>query len=363
MSSVRTNAALKAGAFFFLLSLPLAAQVANDDPSALPSEAMPRASHSLLLDVTHADSGWVAVGERGHVLTSVDGKDWTQVETPTRSTLTTVTAVGDQLWAGGHDGVIIHSADGGKTWVAQRRDPYQLAEGEHPADHDVRQGAPVMDILFSDASNGIAIGAYSLMLVTHDGGATWTARQATTAPAAPVERTEPTGDIFSEDELQLDDESNPHLNAITRTGPRSLLIVGERGTVLRSSDDGESWQKQSFPYKGSMFGVLHLENGSVLAYGLRGNVYESRDGGGSWSKVPTQGSVSLMGGSALGDGGAVLAGANGTVLRRDSGDAPFVASAFRNAAGEMPTLSGVAPAGDGNYVLVGDKGADLAPLK
>ncbi len=363
MSSVRANAARKAGALLLLLSLPLAAQLAADDPSALPSEAMPRASHSLLLDVVHADSGWFAVGERGHVLTSSDGKQWAQVESPTRSTLTTITAVGDQLWAGGHDGVIIHSADGGKTWTAQRRDPFQLAAGENPADHDPRQGVPVMDILFTDANNGIAIGAYSLMLVTSDGGKTWTPRQAMAASSAPVERAAPTGDVFSEADLQLDEESDPHLNAITSTGPGSLVIVGERGTVLRSSDGGNSWQKQAFPYKGSMFGVLSLGNGRVLAYGLRGNVYESTDGGSGWSKVPAQGSVSLMGGSALENGGVVLAGANGTILMRASADAAFVASAFRNGAGEMPTLAGVAPAGDGNYVLVGDKGADLAPLK
>lgn len=363
MSSVRTNAARKVGALLFLLSLPLAAQIANDDPSSLASEAMPRASHSLLLDVVHADSGWFAVGERGHVLSSVDGKQWTQVETPTRSTLTTITAVGDQLWAGGHDGVIIHSADGGKIWTAQRRDPFQLAAGENPADHDPRQGKPVMDILFTDASNGIAIGAYSLMLVTHDGGATWTAQRAMAASDEPVERAAPTGDIFSEADLQLDEESDPHLNAIASTGPNSLIIVGERGTVLRSGDGGATWQKQAFPYKGSMFGVLSLGDGRVLAYGLRGNVYESTDGGSGWNKVPAQGSVSLIGGSALDNGGVVLAGANGTILRRASADAPFVASAFRNAAGEMPTLAGVAPAGDGNYVLVGDKGADLAPLK
>ena len=363
MSSVRLNAARKVGALLLLLSLPLAAQIASDDPASSPSEILPRASHSLLLDVVHADSGWFAVGERGHVLRSDDGKAWTQVESPTRSTLTTVTAVGDQLWAGGHDGVIIHSADGGKTWTAQRRDPFQLAAGENPADHDPRQGVPVMDILFTDASNGIAIGAYSLMLVTHDGGATWAPRQAMASEAAPVERAAPTGDIFSEADLQLDEESDPHLNAIASTGPGSLVIVGERGTVLRSSDGGNSWQKQSFPYKGSMFGVLSLGNGRVLAYGLRGNVYESTDGGSAWSKVPAQGSVSLMGGSVLDNGGVVLAGANGSILMRTSADAPFSVTAFRNAAGEMPTLAGVAPTGDGNYVLVGDKGADLAPLK
>jgi photosystem II stability/assembly factor-like uncharacterized protein len=101
----------------------------------------------------------------------------------------------------------------------------------------------------------------------------------------------------------------------------------------------------------------------VLAYGLRGNVYSSDDGGASWSKVPAEGSNSLMGGVALADGGAVLVGANGTMLHRANAAASFAATTFRNASGETPTLSGVSPAGDGRYVVVGDKGADLATLQ
>ena len=368
MSMFRPNAARQAGAFLLLLALPLAAQdsaqPAADDPSVLASEPMPRASKTLLLDIVSTPAGMFAVGERGHVISSSDGKTWVQVATPTRSTLTAITAVGDKLWAAGHDGVIVHSADGGKTWVAQRRDPFKLAANENPADHDPRQGKPLLDILFTDENNGIAIGAYSLMLVTSDGGATWTPKQAMApsaapdAPAAPME-----GDIFSAEDLQLDEESDPHLNAIASIGPNALIVVGERGTVLRSDDGGQTWQKLGFPYKGSMFGVLNLGNGRLLTYGLRGNVYESTDNGASWNKVPAAGSTSLMGGAAMEGGGVVLTGGNGTLLRRASADAPFTVSNFKNSIGESPMLAGVVSDGNGGYVLVGDKGVDQAQLQ
>lgn len=368
MSKLRPNAARQVGALLLLLTLPLAAQVATapgaSDPSALPSEQMPRAAKSLLLDVARTPSGYIAVGERGHVLASADGEKWTQVETPTRSALTAVAVVGEHVWAAGHDGVILHSADAGKTWTAQRRDPYVLAAGQHPADHDPRQGAPLLDILFLDPSNGFAIGAYSTMLVTQDGGKTWTPRQAIAPVEAPDEPAAPMeGDIFSEEDLQLDEESDPHLNAIASAGDGALVVVGERGTVLRSGDSGLSWQKLAFPYKGSMFGVLSLGGGRLLTFGLRGNVYESADNGDSWSKVPAQGSVSLMGGAALDAGGAALAGGNGTVLTRATADAPFAVHTFKNASGETPTLAGIVPTGDGRYVLVGDKGVDLVQLQ
>lgn len=374
MSRLRIRSTRQAGALLLFLSFPIAAQsppvapagtpnataqlqVPADDPSALPSEIMPRASKSLLLDITRTPAGYFVVGERGHILNSSDGQTWTQLPVPTRSTLTALATIDGQLWAGGHDGVIVHSADGGQTWQVQRRDPYVLAPGQKSYDHDPRQGAPILDIEFSDAQNGIAIGAHSLMLVTHDGGATWTSRQAI-APSAKPERapTQMQGDIFSEQDLQLEEESDPHLNAIVRTGTSTLLIVGERGTVLRSQDNGETWQKIAFPYQGSMFGVLSWDDGRILTYGLRGNVYESTDSGSSWNKIQTQGNVSLQGGHALDNGGAVLVGANGTVLIRKDAASPFETVIYKNGNGETPLLSGVYPTGDGNYVLIGDKG-------
>ena len=171
------------------------------------------------------------------------------------------------------------------------------------------------------------------------------------------------GDIFSEEDLQLGEEADPHLNAVAGAGPGALVIVGERGTFLRSTDAGETWQKLGFPYKGSMFGVLSWGDGRLVAYGLRGNVYESKDLGSSWNKVETQGSTSLMGGLALADGAAVLVGANGTVLRRAAFGAAFEPSTYKNANDETPALAGIAPVGGGEYVLVGDKGVDRYHLQ
>jgi photosystem II stability/assembly factor-like uncharacterized protein len=332
-----------------------------DDPSMLSSEIMPRASRSLLLDVTHTAAGFFVVGERGHVLSSSDGKTWTQQTVPTRSTLTSITTADGQLWAAGHDGLILHSADGGQTWTAQHRDPYQLQPQEDPADHDPQQGSPLLDILFTDANTGIAIGANSLMLMTNDGGVTWTAKQALPqAPAATAAA--PVADaagVFSQDQLTLGAETDPHFNAIARAGSGALVIVGERGTFVRSRDGGTTWQKAAFPYAGSMFGVLSWDGDHILAFGLRGNVYESDDLGDTWRKVDSGVNSSLIGGQALANGGAILVGSNGVVLIRKDKDSPFVLSNFQNAAGETPVLANAFEAGNGQFLLIGDKGVDL----
>jgi photosystem II stability/assembly factor-like uncharacterized protein len=133
---------------------------ADDHMDVHYAEIQPLAADSMLLDVTRIGERLVAVGERGHVVWSDDGMEWQQAENvPTRATLTTVVVSGDRLWAAGHDAVIITSGDRGRTWSLQYFDPE-------------RQQA-VMDLFFTDADNGVAMGSYGLYLVTGDGGRNW----------------------------------------------------------------------------------------------------------------------------------------------------------------------------------------------
>ncbi len=305
--------------------------VAEYDPATATAEKMDLATRSIILDIANANDRAVAVGERGHILVSESRRDWRQVEgVPTRSTLTGVSAVGNQVWAVGHDGIILHSADGGLTWARQRLAPYD------PQSTDETNGAPLLDVMFLDENTGYAIGAYSLLLKTTDGGQTWNTESLANAASAPggdaaaggasdasADGGADTGEggndwTFDQSELELEEESNPHLNAITRTSDGSLFIVAERGSAFRSTDSGQSWQRLQLPYDGSMFGVIGYEGRHVLAFGLRGNVFESTDLGDTWKKIDTGVDLSIMGGVGWNNGGAALVGANGLVLTRSA---------------------------------------------
>jgi photosystem II stability/assembly factor-like uncharacterized protein len=345
--------------------LALAAPASAEEAQTLQAERMPLAAQrSLVLDVTESASRAVAVGERGHVLLSESRSEWRQAdEVPTRATLTAVDAVGNKVWAVGHDGTILHSADGGLSWSLQRQERWSQ-EGFDSPDWTPRFASPLLDVLFVDAEHGYAVGAYSLLLRTDDGGTTWRQVALLEKPGDDVAlEDEPTAEgeddawTFDADELMLDEEEDPHLNAIARTPAGLLLIVAERGAAFRSRDDGASWERISLPYEGSMFGVLVLGDQHLLAYGLRGHVQETRDGGDSWEMLDTGIELSLMGGAALPEGGAVLVGANGVVLHRPNADSPFVAHTFENAAGETPVLSSVLPMGARTFLFTSDKGA------
>ena len=330
------------------------------DPATAPAEILPLARDTLALDIARSGDRYVAVGARGDILLSDDGSHWRQVEAPTRATLTAVAAIDAQVWAVGHDGIIVHSADGGEHWQIQRSDPWK-ANGVAEAERDPKQGAPLLDVLFLDAQRGFAIGAYSLALRTSDGGGHWSPMTvaAPPAPAAAEESEAPAAkgahekETFTAEELKVGQEPTPHLNAIARTGSGALFIVAERGSAFRSRDDGATWQRLQLPYDGSMFGVLGYEGDHVLAFGLRGHAFESTDLGTHWTEVPTQTELSLMGGAALPDGGAVIVGANGIVLMRARAGEPLHGHADQPA-GIIANALPLAPSGA--LLLVGENG-------
>lgn len=217
--------------------LTLSAGVSFAAP-AVNAEVMPKAASNTLLDVVALPKGFIAVGARGHILSSVDGQRWTQRPAPTRAMLNRVIALPDgRLFAVGHDGVILRSVDRGQRWTLQ-----------HQAISDERPNT-LYDVAFVSALRGYAIGAFGLMLVTEDGGTSWQAQ---------------------ENALSL---SGLHLNAMANLGEGGLIVSGERGLVGVSRDGGLTWKLSAPAYAGSYFGVTPTSANSAVVYGQRGRVY------------------------------------------------------------------------------------------
>lgn len=304
--------------FFLALSLGVQAQEGEPAPaSAGEGSAFSArlAASSLVLDVIQAGNRYIAVGERGHVLLSEDGEQWRQAHSvPTRANLTALTFYDGQLWAVGHDAVIITSSDMGENWSLQYADP------------DAEQ--PFMDVVFINGQQGIAIGAYSLVATTDNGGVDWEASNmldlvvadevdAITGDGAVIE----SDDSLTDDEF-LDEGIEYHLNAILHLGGENLLIAAEAGNGYRSEDGGVSWRRFGFPYSGSMFGLIAEQENCILAYGLRGHVQRSCDSGETWDELNTGVLASLFG-ATLYDGGVALVGANGTLIQARQGADSF----------------------------------------
>lgn len=310
---------------FLALTAPLPVQAA--DASNVLSIESPKAVTSLLLDVAHAGKRLVAVGDRGHILFSEDsGKNWVQARVPTRQLLTALYFVDDQHgWAVGHDAQILATDDGGANWELQ----YE----------DLEREAPLLDVWFHDASHGFAVGAYGALLETNDGGKSW-----------------------SDASDRLDNEDGYHLNGITAVKDSGLFIVGEAGTMFRSADWGQTWEKVQSPYEGTLFGAQGTASGNTLVvFGLRGNLYRSGDFGSSWQNVQLSSDsgrfeFGLAGGSLLKNGDLVIVGHGGSVLTSKDSGRTFSVINRRDRA----SLASVTADAAGNLILVGQGGVRIA---
>src|SRR5690349_1391181 len=137
-----------------VLAACAAAALAQDegaaDPAAneKPQAAMiaPLAAKRTLVSVAWAGNTLVAVGDRGHILTSDDGKDWKQVPAPADVMLNRVRFRDEKTgFALGHDATILATHDGGASWKVVHFDA---------------TSRPLYDLAFIDEQHLFAVGGY-----------------------------------------------------------------------------------------------------------------------------------------------------------------------------------------------------------
>ncbi|HSW18085.1 MAG TPA: YCF48-related protein [Ramlibacter sp.] len=332
-----------AGLAGWAAAVMLPARAAAPAVLAQPAVVTPKALGAAMLAVTRAGARLVAVGERGTALLSDDhGAHWKQAAVPVQATLTCVAFVDARNgWAAGHLGIILRTEDGGQTWRKQldgiAAAALAVAAAERSGDEAAiasarrlaEEGAdkPFFDLEFIDAQRGFAIGAYGLLFATADGGRTWA----------------PWG-------ARLPNPKGLHLYGLRASGS-TLVVAGEQGMLLRSTDGGGQFAALASPYKGSFFGLLRTRGGALVAHGLRGTAYRSTDNGAHWDKLDS-GLITLGAGLALPARGFVLMSQSGDVLlARDD-----TAALQRIPAREPVPVAGVALAADGALVLASMRG-------
>lgn len=298
----------------------------------------------------------VAVGVRGLVALSDDaGASWRQAgQVPAASDLTSVCFVDERIgWAGGHDGLILHTRDGGASWqrqldgrsaaprvveplaaAAARGDAAAarlLPEMRRNYEHGPEQ--PVLDLWFESPERGWAAGAFGILLGTEDGGRHW---------------------VSWAD--RVDAEQAWHYHAVRGIGGE-VYLASERGLVFRLDRAAGRFRATETGYGGSWFGLLGRGD-DVLAFGLQGTLARSRDSGGRWQLQRTGVAVGLNGGAWLPDGRLLLVTQDGRLLlSRDDG------TSFEAVPGVRPTiLAAVLPAAPGRVLLAGLAGLQVVDV-
>jgi photosystem II stability/assembly factor-like uncharacterized protein len=165
--------------------------------------------------------GW-AITEREIVGTKDGGEHWNLLFHDSEKHLRGLHFVDDHLgWIAGSDALIIHTDDGGRTWVEQ-----EIPMPSKVQKKDVRLHA----IRFADAQRGWAAGLHGIIFATRDGGESWEVQRCEGAPH----------NMFTIDSLAITD------------GP-TVWAAGNSGNIYVSIDGGAFW----FPVHGN---ALQMED-------------------------------------------------------------------------------------------------------
>lgn len=317
-----------------LTSLLNLAEARNSlDLLELPSKESSLANKSVLMAITSIDNTILAVGERGHIISWKNNSDWQQQQSPVSVAITDITVLSDgSKIAVGHDGVIIKASSESITWrkvftgvkltelkvgllqkqltalqqvISQTKDEDKLEELEYQ--HE--------DLAFSIEDNQLELESgpnKPLLSITHTandvlfvGGAYGTLLTSSDQ-----------GETWHLVSNKLDNPDDFHLNDVIATSDDKLYVVGENGLGFHSDDLGKTWLPMTLPYSGSLFGIIaNTDNpAQLVAFGLQGNFMISLDGGSHWQhqRLPT--SASLLGGYLSKQGDAYLVGHGGIIV-------------------------------------------------
>lgn len=136
----------------------------------------------------------------------------------------------------------------------------------------------------------------------------------------------------------------------------SGVAVGDRGSLVWSSDGGKSWQRQDMATDMALFDVA-LSGKRELVVGQMGLV-RYRDGEGEWQNADSGTEERLLGVDLNADGLAVAVGTFGTMLRSTDGGATWTPVDFNLADhiedGYQPHVNDVHVSADGTVTAVGE---------
>jgi len=156
-------------------------------------------------------------------------------------------------------GMILHTEDGGETWVRQ-------GQGS-----PVLQGIDVNNLYVLDSANVWAVCSHNTLIRTTDGGLTWT------------KVLTPSNSLY------------PDLSSISFVGTNTIWISGDNGTVYNSNNAGNSWTvfDSSFFCKGLMQGIYAITPNTVYVVGqynlltenTRGFIAVTQNAGSTWDTI------------------------------------------------------------------------------
>ena len=261
----------------------------------------PRPTLNRLNDVEWLDSSTIlAVGEFGTIVRSTDaGATWSSVwSNPDLFSISFADA--DNGWAVGTGGTVFHTSDGGVTWQPERiAVPFQL-----------------FGVSAVSASSAFIIGD-NRTFFERTGGA-W----------EPIQN--PRSETGGEARIESDDGAELALATYAIDFAPSGKVgwtVGDLAKAIRTEDGGQHWASRTgnvqFATINTLYGVAAVDDDNVFAVGAAGTIVHSSDSGETWAEAEKPDDVyeelraasftpDMQHGWVVGYGGTILAWTDGS---------------------------------------------------
>ncbi len=275
-----------------------------------------------------AFAGWVAVGEKGTVVSSADGINWSAAIIDPAETLRGVGFDGISTWvAAGQSGTIVTSQDvqnwgqqtsgsteplwgtvfQGGQWIVSGSNGRILTSPDGVTWTSVLSGFSFIlyDIAYNQSNLYTAVGdsGIATKILTSPDGGTWT--QETPTPnigeglygiaydGATWVAVGDKGKILSSSDpstrswTEQPSGTETDLRDIVYNGTGLYIAVGREGTILTSTDAAATWQPVNSGTPFDLWGVAYDGSGQYIAVGEEGVILTSADGV-SWSAQESQ---------------------------------------------------------------------------
>lgn len=236
----------------------------------------------------NANRGWV-VGNEGTILKTIDGgNSWQSQNSGTTESLWYVHFI-DEIrgWIVGSGGTILKTVNGGDSW-----------ESQHSGITE-----PLSYIYFVDADRGWIIGNGGTILATTNGGDSWGRQNS--------------GVSSYLKDIHFIDESNGWVVGFSLGG---LFIDDVDGVILRTTNGGNSWERQNPDMIGNLWEDIHFIDGNRgWIVGSGGTILATTNGGDSW-ELQNSGTTMWLRDSYFVDANkGWVVGNGGTILRTIDG--------------------------------------------
>lgn len=292
-------------------------------PGWTPTGPLPEA-HTVLALVRTATGTILASGADGRAWRRDALGVWQRTGLDARGASLGALAVlpsGRALAAG--EGVVLDSDDAGRTW----RTAPAIPELPMPV-----FGAARVNGLAAGAARRFVAGAAFTAALSDDGGRRWVASRMTYAGLEVVAQinavaigtssvTVAAGYYYlgrSDDGVTFTQLETPReagwLNDVVYTGGGRWCVVGDRGAVFVSDDDGQTWVDRSPGTPLNLYAVDFWDHDRGLVVGQSGVVWQTLDGGATWQDVSTGLDIMLGDVVLTGPWSALVGGEGGLLL-------------------------------------------------